>query len=74
LISVFGKGRVGIKVSPIGRYNDMYDEDPIKLYTYLFKELDKRQIAFIEIMNSKDEENVYGHGLPSSISQTTTLL
>lgn len=36
LISVFGKGRVGIKVSPIGRFNDMYDEDPIKLYTYLF--------------------------------------
>lgn len=40
----------------------MYDEDPIKLYTYLFKELDKRQIAFIEIMNSNDEENSYGYG------------
>lgn len=36
LISIFGKGRVGIKVSPIGRFNDMYDEDPIELYTYLF--------------------------------------
>ena len=68
LISVFGKGRVGLKVSPIGRYNDMLDEDPVKLYTYLFKELDKRQIAFIEIMNNKDDKNVYGHGLPSSVS------
>ncbi|CAD8136411.1 unnamed protein product [Paramecium octaurelia] len=73
LISVFGKGRVGIKVSPIGRFNDMYDNDPIKLFTYLFQELDKRQIAFIELMNDKDEENAYNHGLPSSQSQTQNL-
>ncbi|CAD8054239.1 unnamed protein product [Paramecium sonneborni] len=73
LISIFGKGRVGIKVSPIGRFNDMYDEDPIELYTYLFQELDKRQIAFIELMNDKDEENAYNYGLPSSQSQTQNL-
>ncbi|CAD8044049.1 unnamed protein product [Paramecium primaurelia] len=74
LIQVFGKGRVGLKVSPLGRYNDMFDEDPIKLYTYLFKELDKRQIAFIEIMNSKDEDNCYGYGHPASEKQVPNLL
>ena len=31
LIFIFGNGRVGIKVSPIGRFNDMYNEDPIEI-------------------------------------------
>ena len=49
LIEVFGKGRVGIKLSPIGRFQDMYDSTPIETYTYLLKKLDERGIAFVEI-------------------------
>ena len=49
LIEVFGKGRVGIKLSPVGRYQDMYDSNPIETYTYLLKKLDERGIAFVEL-------------------------
>ena len=32
LISVFGADRIGVKLSPCNRYNDMYDSDPVNLY------------------------------------------
>jgi 2,4-dienoyl-CoA reductase-like NADH-dependent reductase (Old Yellow Enzyme family) len=54
LISVFGADKVGIKVSPTNRYNDMYDSDPKKLYKYLFGELSKLKIAFVEVVQSAD--------------------
>jgi len=65
---VFGCGRVGIKISPIGCYNDMNDSDPLALYTYLIKELEKRKIAFIEMKDDKDNENESDYGYPSSKS------
>lgn len=36
-IKVFGADRVGIRITPSGRFNSMYDSDPIKLYSYLAK-------------------------------------
>lgn len=48
-MQVFGKGKVGIRISPTGRVNDMYDSNPLATYSYLLKELDKRQIGFVEI-------------------------
>lgn len=50
LVSVFGAKRVGIKLSPVSRFQDMFDSNPVALYTYLLKELDKRGIAFVEFV------------------------
>ena len=50
LIEVYGAERVGIKVTPVGRFQDMYDSDPIATYSYLLQQLEKRGIAFVEIM------------------------
>ena len=49
LIDVFGKGRVGLRISPTGRVNDMFDSDPIPLYTHLLQKLNEKAIAFVEI-------------------------
>jgi N-ethylmaleimide reductase len=49
LTSVYGSDRVGIKLSPVGRYKDMFDSNPIPLFTHLLKELNKRQISFVEL-------------------------
>lgn len=54
LIKVFGASRVGVKLSPCGRYNDMYDSDPQALLDYLLPELDKRRICFTEVMRPPD--------------------
>lgn len=50
LILVFGADRVGVKVSPLGRFQDMSDSDPVSLYSYFFEELSKRNAAFVEVM------------------------
>ena len=57
-INIFGAGKVGIKISPGGRLNDMYDSDPEKTYSYLLKELGKREVAFVEVMQAPDFRKV----------------
>ncbi len=62
LISVFGSEKVGIKVTPIGRFNDMFDSDPLSLYKYFLGELQKRKIGFVEIarIDHRPVPNLYG--------------
>jgi 2,4-dienoyl-CoA reductase-like NADH-dependent reductase (Old Yellow Enzyme family) len=66
---VFGAGRVGLKISPIGRNGDMFDSDPEKVFTYLLEELSKRKVAFVELKDDFDPENFQNCGYPSSKSQ-----
>lgn len=60
LIGVYGANKVGIKLSPVGRYQDMYDTDPLETYTYVVKELDKRGIAFIEFVEADSAGEAQG--------------
>lgn len=53
-IKIFDANRVGIKLSPAGRFNDMYDSDPQGLIKHLLPELNKRKILFIEIVRPPD--------------------
>lgn len=47
----------------------MYDADPVALYTYLFAELDKRGVAFVELKDDDDAENHEEYGYPASKTQ-----
>lgn len=55
----FDPSQVGIKLSPISRIQDMFDENPVQTYGYLLKELSKRGIGFVELAESAGE-NSYG--------------
>lgn len=46
--------------------NDQNDVDPLKLYTYLITELEKRKIAFIELKDDTDVDNQFDFGYPAS--------
>lgn len=59
-IKIYGNDRVGIKLSPTGRFNDMYDSNPKALTEYLFDQLNKRKILFVEFMRPPD---LFGKGL-----------
>ncbi|GAW02943.1 FMN-linked oxidoreductase [Lentinula edodes] len=52
VIKVFGKDRVGIKLSPAGGYNDMGMplEETIATFTHFITEADKLGIAYIDLM------------------------
>lgn len=52
-ISVFGSGRVGVRLSPYGTFNDMKDSDPVSLFTYVFEQLSKRNIAYVHVIEPR---------------------
>ena len=52
-IEVWGKGRVGVRLSPYGTFNDMGDSDPVKLFTYVISQLDVRGIAYIHVIEPR---------------------
>lgn len=49
VVEVFGAARVGVKLSPVGTYNDISDSDPIGLYSYVLEALSKKRIAYAEV-------------------------
>lgn len=52
-IAVWGKGRVGVRLSPYGTFNDMSDRDPVALFSYVLGELDKRGIAYVHVIEPR---------------------
>ncbi len=50
VIGVWGRDRVGVRISPLNSYNDMKDSDPVALTRYVAAELDRRGIAFLDLM------------------------
>ncbi len=52
-IAVFGNDRVGVRLSPYGTFNDMKDSDPIALFSHVISELDKKQIAYIHLIEPR---------------------
>jgi len=49
-VSVWGAGRVGVRISPLNSYNEMKDSDPVALTSYVAAQLDQRGIAFLDLM------------------------
>jgi hypothetical protein len=47
VISVWGAGRVGMHLAPRGDFHDMGDSNLLATFTYVAKQLGKRNIAFI---------------------------
>ena len=50
VIGVWGKQRVGVRLSPVNSYNDMRDSDPVALTAHVTAELDTRGIAYLHMM------------------------
>lgn len=52
---VWGGDRVGIRLSPSGTFNDMYDSDPQALFTYVVSQLDRYNLAYIHIIEPRED-------------------
>jgi N-ethylmaleimide reductase len=50
MISAAGEGKVGIKLSPSMVISNMFDSDPVALYSYLISALEKMPLAYIHLM------------------------
>ena len=54
LLDVFPNEKVGIKISPVDRFNDIYEDKPIEKYNYILKKVSEIKIGFVEIRESCD--------------------
>lgn len=59
-----GSERVGIRLSPSGEFNDMYDSNPKHTFTYLINQLNKFDLAYLHLVEPltdvSDKENYLG--------------
>ena len=53
---MFGKGRVGIRISPVSPANDARDSDPQALFEHLVARLNETGIAFIHVVEGATRE------------------
>ena len=53
VLQVWDKDQVGVRLSPYGTFNDMSDSDPVGLFNHLIEELNKREIAFIDMIEPR---------------------
>lgn len=65
VVEVWGAGRVGLRISPLGVFNDMHDSDPHKLYRVLVEELNSIPLVYLHVIeplpdhpNFKNQEGV----------------
>ncbi|WP_437546283.1 alkene reductase [Sorangium sp. So ce367] len=47
---VFGADRVGVRVSPLGEFNDMSDSDPRAIFGHVAAELSARKVVYLHVV------------------------
>lgn len=60
LMGVWGRERVGVRLSPSGTFNDMRDSNPRATFGYLVREFDKLGIAYVHILEAMDGDLRHG--------------
>lgn len=51
LSQVLSSQRIGIRLSPLGTFNDMGDENPEALFEYLTRRLNEKDLAYIHVVD-----------------------
>lgn len=54
VVDVWGAERVGYRISPFQPYNDISDSDPAATFSYLVKELAKRDLLYLHMVEMGD--------------------
>ncbi|QXD14282.1 alkene reductase [Rhodocaloribacter litoris] len=52
---VWGTGRVGVRLSPGGRFNDMHDDDPAATFTYVARRLNAYGLAYLHVIREPED-------------------
>jgi N-ethylmaleimide reductase len=63
LLEVWGNDRVGVRLSPSGTFNNVYDRTPRETFAHLVTELGKLSLAFLHIMEAMEGDAKHGHEL-----------
>src|SRR5580700_1249094 len=58
MTSVWGGDRVAVRIGPSGTWNEMSDSDPIALFKYVAKQLNRFDLAYLHIIEPRIKGNV----------------
>ena len=53
IIPIWGAGRVGIRLSPYGTFNDMQDSNPVQLFTHLIEALNPLKLCYLHLIEPR---------------------
>lgn len=70
VIEVWGKGRVGVRLSPFGSFGDMSDSDPETHFSYVLEQLSLRGVAYAHLVEPR--VGAAGAGAPIDDSKPRT--
>ena len=68
LCSVWPSNRIGVRLSPVSHANDIEDSNPMALYSYVVKQLNHFDLAFIHCVEG---ETIGPRNIPEGFSFTT---
>lgn len=71
LVDVWGAGRVGVRVSPSGTFNDMRDSNPRATFGHLAREVNRLRLAYLHVVEAVEAD--FGHGGPGYEPVPTSL-
>lgn len=71
VIEVWGKGRVGVRLSPYGKFGDMGDSNPVALFGYVLEQLSLRQIAYAHLVEPRVGAAGSGDPIDNSAPRTS---
>jgi N-ethylmaleimide reductase len=54
--AAIGSDRLGVRLSPFGQYGGIHDSDPRALFSFVIKELSKRHIAYLHVIEARGSE------------------
>ncbi len=58
ITSVWGGGRVGVRIAPAGTWNHMRDSNPTALFTHVAQQLNRFGLAYLHIIEPRVKGNV----------------
>ncbi len=53
VIGVWGADRVGVRLSPYGTFNDMYDQDTMGLFTHVVGQINPLSLAYLHLIEPR---------------------
>ena len=54
--AAIGTDRLGVRLSPFGQYGGIHDSNPKELFGFVIKELSKREIAYLHLIEARGSE------------------
>ena len=60
LADVWGAERIGMRISPSTRVNDMLDRDPVATFGHLVRELNRMQVGYLHVMEPDERDLATG--------------